>query len=35
MTFERPRLATVVERLEAEPCRILAVVGPRQIGKTT
>ncbi len=35
MTYERPRLATVVERLEAEPRRILAVVGPRQIGKTT
>ena len=34
-SFERPHVATLVERLREEPRRILAVFGPRQTGKTT
>ena len=33
--FERPQVATLVERLSAPPRRIIAIFGPRQSGKTT
>ena len=33
--FERPHVATLVERLSEPPERLIAVFGPRQSGKTT
>ncbi|WP_420640155.1 ATP-binding protein [Candidatus Poriferisocius sp.] len=33
--FERPQVATIVERLNEPPQRIIAIFGPRQTGKTT
>ena len=35
LEFERPQVATLVERLTESPRRIVAVFGPRQSGKTT
>lgn len=35
ISYGRPQVATLVERLKEEPRRIQAVFGPRQTGKTT
>ena len=35
ITYERPLVSTIVERLAEPPRRIVAVFGPRQSGKTT
>ena len=33
--FRRPQVETLVERIEEAPQRLIAVIGPRQTGKTT
>lgn len=34
-SFERTQVSTLVRRLGEEPRQIIALFGPRQIGKTT
>ena len=33
--FRRPQVATIVQRLSEPPDRLVAILGPRQTGKTT